>query len=108
MLKIIASGSVCVPKWKSGGKSAGKPMKSLLYALACRECRGYQSHAQVRAARIMRASPSLMGVTNQALPSGYQLLNYRIDRQISRGGVSIVYRAVDGRGGPVGIKGYLP
>ncbi|MEP6997999.1 MAG: serine/threonine protein kinase, partial [Betaproteobacteria bacterium] len=36
-----------------------------------------------------------MGVTNQALPSGYQLLNYRIDRQISRGGFSIVYRAFD-------------
>ena len=34
-----------------------------------------------------------MPVTNQALPAGYQLLNYRIDRQISRGGVSIVYRA---------------
>ena len=28
-----------------------------------------------------------MAVTNQALPGGYQLLNYRIDRQISRGGL---------------------
>jgi serine/threonine protein kinase len=49
-----------------------------------------------------------MGVTNQALPSGYQLLNYRIDRQISRGGFSIVYRAFDDSGGPVAIKEYLP
>ena len=49
-----------------------------------------------------------MGVTNQALPSGYQLLNYRIDRQISRGGFSIVYRAFDEAGAPVAIKEYLP
>src|ERR1700746_109441 len=49
-----------------------------------------------------------MGVTNQALPSGYQLLNYRIDRQISRGGFSIVYRAFDETGVPVAIKEYLP
>src|SRR5438093_13272657 len=49
-----------------------------------------------------------MGVTNQALPSGYQLLNYRIDRQISRGGFSIVYRAFDDTSAPVAIKEYLP
>ena len=49
-----------------------------------------------------------MGVTNQALPGGYQLLNYRIDRQISRGGFSIVYRAFDETGAPVAIKEYLP
>src|SRR5258708_38199596 len=49
-----------------------------------------------------------MGVTNQALPSGYQLLNYRVDRQISRGGFSVVYRAFDDGGGPVAIKEYLP
>src|SRR4030088_3217533 len=49
-----------------------------------------------------------MGVTNQALVSGYQLLNYRIDRQISRGGFSIVYRAFDENGAPVAIKEYLP
>ena len=56
-----------------------------------------------------RASlPSPMGVTNQALPSGYQLLNYRIDRQISRGGFSIVYRAFDDSTAPVAIKEYLP
>jgi serine/threonine protein kinase len=49
-----------------------------------------------------------MPVTNQALAGGYQLLNYRIDRQISRGGFSIVYRAFDEEGGPVAIKEYLP
>ena len=32
------------------------------------------------------------------------LLNYRIDRQISRGGFSIVYRAFDETGGPVSFK----
>jgi serine/threonine protein kinase len=45
-----------------------------------------------------------MAVTNQALTGGYQLLNYRIDRQISRGGFSIVYRAFDETGAPVAIK----
>ena len=49
-----------------------------------------------------------MPVTNQALPGGYQLLNYRVDRQISRGGFSIVYRAFDDVGQPVAIKEYLP
>ena len=49
-----------------------------------------------------------MPVTNQALAGGYQLLNYRIDRQISRGGFSIVYRAFDETGAPVAIKEYLP
>ena len=49
-----------------------------------------------------------MAVTNQALVGGYQLLNYRIDRQISRGGFSIVYRAFDETGVPVAIKEYLP
>jgi serine/threonine protein kinase len=49
-----------------------------------------------------------MPVTNQALAGGYQLLNYRIDRQISRGGFSIVYRAFDETGLPVAIKEYLP
>jgi serine/threonine protein kinase len=46
--------------------------------------------------------------TNQALPSGYILLNYRIDKQISRGGFSIVYRAFDEGGNHVAIKEYLP
>src|SRR3954449_1561086 len=49
-----------------------------------------------------------MAANNQALAPGYQLLNYRIDRQISRGGVSIVYRAFDETGAPVAIKEYLP
>ena len=49
-----------------------------------------------------------MPVTNQALSGGYQLLNYRIDRQISRGGFSIVYRAFDETGVPVAVKEYLP
>ena len=49
-----------------------------------------------------------MPVNNQALPGGYALLNYRIDRQISRGGFSIVYRAFDETGQPVAIKEYLP
>ena len=44
-----------------------------------------------------------MPVTNQALAGGYQLLNYRIDRQISRGGFSIVYRAFDEEGAPIPI-----
>ena len=45
---------------------------------------------------------------NQALAPGYQLLNYRIDKQISRGGFSIVYRAYDENGNLVAIKEYLP
>src|SRR5438105_1142358 len=45
---------------------------------------------------------------NQALPSGYQLLSYRIDKQISRGGFSIVYRAFDEDSQLVAIKEYLP
>jgi len=49
-----------------------------------------------------------MAVTNQALPADYRLLNYRIDRQISRGGFSIVYRAYDEAAAPVAIKEYLP
>ena len=58
--------------------------------------------------RALAASPFPMPVTNQALPGGYALLNYRIDRQISRGGFSIVYRAFDETGQPVAIKEYLP
>ena len=45
---------------------------------------------------------------NQALPGGYPLLNYRIDRQISRGGFSIVYRAFDETARRSPIKEYLP
>jgi serine/threonine protein kinase len=47
-------------------------------------------------------------VSNRALPQGYRLQNYRIDRAISRGGFSIVYRAVDDNGQVVAIKEYLP
>lgn len=45
---------------------------------------------------------------NQALPHGYQLLNYRIDKRISSGGFSLVYLAHDENGLPVAIKEYLP
>jgi serine/threonine protein kinase len=45
---------------------------------------------------------------NQPLPSGYQLDRYRIERQLSLGGFSIVYLAYDEDGTPVAIKEYLP
>lgn len=45
---------------------------------------------------------------NQALPHGCTLLNYRIDKQISSGGFSLVYLAHDENGLPVAIKEYLP
>lgn len=45
---------------------------------------------------------------NQPLPSGFQLEGYRIDRQLSLGGFSIVYLAYDHEGVPVAIKEYLP
>ncbi len=45
---------------------------------------------------------------NAALPSGFQLDQYRIERQLSLGGFSIVYLAQDGEGTPVAIKEYLP
>ena len=45
---------------------------------------------------------------NQALPHGCSLLNYRIDKQISSGGFSLVYLAHDENGLPVAIKEYLP
>lgn len=45
---------------------------------------------------------------NQALPHGHPLLNYRIDKQISSGGFSVVYLAHDESGLPVAIKEYLP
>jgi serine/threonine protein kinase len=50
----------------------------------------------------------MTAVSNRALPQGYRLQNYRIDRAISRGGFSIVYRAVDDNGSVVAIKEYLP
>lgn len=45
---------------------------------------------------------------NSALPSGFQLDRYRIERQLSLGGFSIVYLAYDTDGTPVAIKEYLP
>ncbi|MCK9282970.1 MAG: serine/threonine protein kinase [Rhodocyclaceae bacterium] len=45
---------------------------------------------------------------NQPLPSGFMLEQYRIVRQISLGGFSIVYLAHDAREMPVAIKEYLP
>jgi hypothetical protein len=46
--------------------------------------------------------------TNHALPPGFQLDRYRIERQLSLGGFSIVYLAYDEDGTPVAIKEYLP
>jgi serine/threonine protein kinase len=45
---------------------------------------------------------------NHALPPGFQLDEYRIDRQLSLGGFSIVYLATDSAGTAVAIKEYLP
>ena len=45
---------------------------------------------------------------NHALPSGYQLDDYRIEHQLSLGGFSIVYLATDSQGQFVAIKEYLP
>lgn len=45
---------------------------------------------------------------NTPLPAGFQLDQYRIDRQLSLGGFSIVYLAYDPDGVPVAIKEYLP
>ncbi len=45
---------------------------------------------------------------NHALPSGYQLDEYRIEHQLSLGGFSIVYLATDQEGKFVAIKEYLP
>ncbi len=45
---------------------------------------------------------------NNPLPSGFQLDEYRIERQMSLGGFSLVYLANDAQGSPVVIKEYLP
>lgn len=45
---------------------------------------------------------------NQALPPGFLLDGYRIERQLSIGGFSIVYLAYDRDETPVAIKEYLP
>lgn len=49
-----------------------------------------------------------MAQTNQPLPPGFALEGYRIERQLSHGGFSIVYLARDARDMPVAIKEYLP
>ena len=46
--------------------------------------------------------------SNQPLPDGYQLENYRISKVLSCGGFSIVYLAYDENDTPVAIKEYLP
>jgi serine/threonine protein kinase len=46
--------------------------------------------------------------SNQPLPDGYQLQNYRIASVLSCGGFSIVYLAYDENDQPVAIKEYLP
>ena len=45
---------------------------------------------------------------NQALPPGYQLMDYQIDKVLSGGGFSFVYLAHDQHGDSVAIKEYLP
>jgi hypothetical protein len=50
----------------------------------------------------------LLTQKNQALPPGHEIEGYRIDRQLSVGGFSIVYLAHDAAGAPVAIKEYLP
>lgn len=45
---------------------------------------------------------------NRPLPQGFHLDGYRIERQLSMGGFSIVYLARDEAGTPVAIKEYLP
>ncbi|MDR2624960.1 MAG: serine/threonine protein kinase [Zoogloeaceae bacterium] len=45
---------------------------------------------------------------NAALPGGFQIEEYTIDRQLSLGGFSIVYLAHDRTGQEVAIKEYLP
>ena len=49
-----------------------------------------------------------MAQTNFPLPANFQLESYRIERQLSHGGFSIVYLAHDVEGTPVAIKEYLP
>ena len=44
----------------------------------------------------------------QALPNGYQLQEYKIDKLLSAGGFSFVYLAHDPHGTRVAIKEYLP
>jgi serine/threonine protein kinase len=45
---------------------------------------------------------------HQALPAGYRLLDYKIDKVLNSGGFSFVYLARDAQGNAVVIKEYLP
>ena len=56
----------------------------------------------------MIASILMVQQANHALPSGYQLDEYRIEHQLSLGGFSIVYLATNREGQFVAIKEYLP
>lgn len=47
-------------------------------------------------------------MNNLPLPPGYEIDGYRFERQLSKGGFSIVYLASDPQGNPVVIKEYLP
>ncbi len=49
-----------------------------------------------------------MAQTNEPLPPGFPLETYRIEKQLSHGGFSIVYLAHDANQMPVAIKEYLP
>jgi serine/threonine protein kinase len=53
-------------------------------------------------------SPTHTASGNQALPTGFALEGYRIERRLSMGGFSMVYLAHDEAGTPVAIKEYLP
>lgn len=50
----------------------------------------------------------MIAVANRPLPEAYPLQHYRIVRQLSVGGFSIVYLATEEDGTPVVIKEYLP
>ena len=56
----------------------------------------------------MIASIPMAQQANHALPAGFQLDEYRIERQLSLGGFSIVYLATDAANQFVAIKEYLP
>ena len=56
----------------------------------------------------MIAAISMAQQANHPLPAGFQLDEYRIERQLSLGGFSIVYLATGANGESVAIKEYLP
>ena len=56
----------------------------------------------------MIAAAAMPSQANEPLPAGFQLDQYRIERQLSLGGFSIVYLAFDAHDTPVAIKEYLP